>query len=74
MCQNNNTVSNTILQELDKIKDVEMNEGIGTPIPNYLYIQRYGRKAQEQMDKILQNIGKKTGFSLGRRSNHLRES
>lgn len=62
MCENNNTVSNTILQELGKIKDVEMNEGIGMPIPNYLYIQRYGRKAQEQMDKILQNIGKKDWF------------
>lgn len=62
MCQNYNAVSNTILQELDKINDVEMNEGICTPIPNYLYIQRYGRRAQEQMDKILLKIGKKGWF------------
>lgn len=62
MCQNYNAVSNTILQELDKIKDIEFSEGIGSPIPNYLYIQRYGRRAQEQMDKILQNIGKKDWF------------
>lgn len=56
------TVSNTILHELDKIKNVEINEGICTPIPNYLYIQRYGRRAQEQMDKILSKIGKKDWF------------
>lgn len=62
MCQNYNAVSNTILQELDKIKDVELNEGICTPIPNYLYIQRYGRKAQDQMDEILVKIGKKDWF------------
>lgn len=62
MCQNYDAVSNTILQELNKIKDVELNEGICTPIPNYLYIQRYGRKAQEQMDEILLRIGKKDWF------------
>lgn len=62
MCRNYNIVSNTILQELDKIKDVEINEGICTPIPNYLYIQRYGRRAQEQMDKILLKIGRKDWF------------
>lgn len=62
MCQNDNAVSNSILQELDKIKDVEIKEGICTPIPNYLYIQKYGRKAQEQIDKILLKIEKKDWF------------
>ncbi|MCM1044221.1 MAG: hypothetical protein NC417_01815 [Candidatus Gastranaerophilales bacterium] len=62
MSRNYNAASNTILQELEKIKDVEINEGICTPIPNYLYIQRYGRSAQEQMDQILTKIGKKDWF------------
>ncbi len=62
MSQNYNATSNTILQELDKIKDASMYEGIRTPIPNYLYIQRYGRRAQGQMDKILSKIGKKGWF------------
>lgn len=62
MSRNYTTVSNTILQELNKIKDVEINEGTAAPIPNYLYIQRYGRRAQEQMDNILSKIGKKDWF------------
>lgn len=62
MSRSDNISSNTILQELDKIKDIALYEGIRTPIPNYLYIQRYGRRAQEQMDTILSKIGKKGWF------------
>ncbi|MCM1184634.1 MAG: hypothetical protein NC337_14785 [Roseburia sp.] len=62
MSRNDTAVSTVILQELDKIKDIEIKEGIHMPIPNWLYVQRYGRRAQEQMDKILPRIGKKDWF------------
>ncbi|MCM1047165.1 MAG: hypothetical protein NC433_01910 [Clostridiales bacterium] len=62
MSRNYTSGANTILQELNKIKEIEIYEGISTPIPNYLYVQRYGRKAQAQMNKILAKIGKKDWF------------
>lgn len=62
MSCNYDAAPNTILRELDKIKDAEMYEGIRTPIPNYLYIPRYGRKLRGQMDEILARMGKKGWF------------
>lgn len=55
-------VTNPILQELNKIGEIESREGIKVPRPKFFYVQRYGRKAQNQMQEILSLVGRKEWF------------
>ena len=51
-----------ILKELSRISDTESREGIKVPRPKFFYVQRYGRKAQDQVREILQAVGRKEWF------------
>lgn len=55
-------VTNPILQELSKISDIESREGVKVPRPKFFYVQRYGRKAQDQVQEILSLVGRKEWF------------
>lgn len=51
-----------IVEELKKIRNLEMVEGIAVPVPSFLYIQQYGRRLEEQMDLIAEGLNKKEWF------------
>lgn len=51
-----------IAEEMEQIKNMETREGISVPLPHYFYIQRYGRKIEEQMTDIISKIGKREWF------------
>lgn len=54
--------TNPILQELNKISSIESREGIKVPLPKFFYVQRYGRKVQDQVMEILRTVGRKEWF------------
>lgn len=51
-----------MIKELKQLKMLEEERGMKMPLPNFFYIERYGRGAREQMDEILTGIGKKEWF------------
>lgn len=51
-----------IMQELNRIKDIEFREGIKVPRPKIFYVQRYGRMARDQVQEILPAVGRKEWF------------
>ena len=55
-------IPNSILQELNQIRDIESGVGIKVPLPKFFYVQRYGRKAQDQMKEIFRVLGGKEWF------------
>lgn len=59
---NRNVETNSILQELNRIRGTESRRGIKVPMPTFIYVQRYGRKAQDQVQEILSLVGKREWF------------
>ena len=59
---NQYAITNSIIQELHKIKEIESHEGIKVPLPKFFYVQRYGRKVQEQVQEMLQTVRRKEWF------------
>lgn len=55
-------VTNPILKELNRIREIESREGIKVPRPTFFYVQRYGRKAQDQVREMLPLVGRKEWF------------
>ena len=51
-----------MINEMKQIRMLEKTRGIKMPLPNFFYVERYGRCAQEQMDELLAEIGKKEWF------------
>lgn len=48
--------------EINRLKNIEIMEGMKVPVPHFFYIQRYGREIGEQMEDILSCINKKSWF------------
>lgn len=55
-------ITSSVLQELNLIRDIESREGISMPLPKFFYVQRYGRKVQDQMQEILRAVDRKEWF------------
>lgn len=51
-----------IVNEISRIRRIEQSEEVNIPLPHFCYIQRFGRKIEEQMPEILALIGKKKWF------------
>lgn len=51
-----------MINEMRIFKLLEEKKGIRMPLPNFFYVERYGRSAQEQMDELLAGIGKTEWF------------
>lgn len=51
-----------IVNEINQIRNMEQSEAVNIPLPHFCYIQRFGRKIEEQMPEILALIGKKKWF------------
>lgn len=51
-----------MINEMKVLKMLEEKNGMKMPIPNFFYVERYGRCAQEQMDALVEGIGKKKWF------------
>ena len=64
-----NYETNPILQELDQIRDIESRGKIKVPRPKFFYVQRYGRKAQDQVQEILQTVGRREWFPFKTQDN-----
>lgn len=56
------SIANPILQELHKIRNIESREGIKIPLPQFFYVQKYGRRIQDQVQEILRAVGRKEWF------------
>ncbi|MBO5292990.1 MAG: hypothetical protein J6B10_07420 [Lachnospiraceae bacterium] len=51
-----------IAEELKQMKSMEMREGIHIPVPHFFYIEKYGRRVEEQMNVILPELGRREWF------------
>ena len=51
-----------ILEELMKLQYITKSGYRKVPIPKFFYIQRYGRRVEDEIDKILPYIGNKSWF------------
>lgn len=51
-----------IVNEISRIRSMEQSEAVNIPLPHFCYVQRFGRKIEEQMPEILTLIGKKKWF------------
>ena len=51
-----------IVNEISRIRSIEQSVGVKIPLPHFFYIQKFGRKIDEQMPEILALIGKKKWF------------
>lgn len=51
-----------MVSEIKRAKDLEYKTGIRLPQPFFFYVERYGRKLEENMEEILPMIGKKEWF------------
>lgn len=51
-----------MIKEMNRLMMLEEKSGVKVPMPNFFYVERYGRKVEEQMDSILSGIGKKEWF------------
>lgn len=51
-----------MINEMKKLKMLEEKKGVKMPLPNFFYVERYGRSAQEQMENLLEGFGKKKWF------------
>lgn len=51
-----------MINEIRKMRLLEEKRGIKLPIPNFFFVERFGRSAQEQMDGLLNEVGKKEWF------------
>lgn len=51
-----------MINEMKKLKMLEEIRGMKMPLPNFFYVERYGRTAEEQMKDLLTGIGKKEWF------------
>ena len=51
-----------IVNEIKRIRNMEQSEAVNIPLPHFCYIQRFGRKIDEQMPEILALTGKKKWF------------
>ena len=38
-----------IVNEINQIRNMERSEAVNIPLPHFCYIQRFGRKIEEQM-------------------------
>ncbi len=51
-----------MIQEIKQLKLLEERMGIKVPLPNFFYVEKYGRNLVEQMEYILTVIGRKEWF------------
>lgn len=51
-----------MIKEITGIKGLESKAGINVPMPKFIYIEKYGRRPEEQMEDILSAFGKKEWF------------
>jgi len=51
-----------MLHEINHLKELEVNTGVKIPMPNFFYIEKYGRKLEDQMEELLPVLGKKEWF------------
>ena len=51
-----------MINEMKMLKMLEEKNGVKMPLPNFFYVKRYGRSAQEQMVELLAGIGKREWF------------
>ena len=51
-----------MIKEMKQLKMLEERKGIKVPVPNFFYVERYGRKLEEQMESIFSVLGKKEYF------------
>lgn len=51
-----------MIHEINHLKELEVNTGVKIPMPNFFYIEKYGRKLEDQMEELLPVLGKKEWF------------
>ena len=51
-----------IVNEIKQIRNLERSEAVNIPLPHFCYLQRFGRRIEEQMPEILAWMGKKKWF------------
>lgn len=51
-----------MILEIKRLKELENNTGIKIPKPIFFYVERYGRKLEDEMEDILPMLGKKEWF------------
>lgn len=51
-----------MITEIRKLKELESNTGVKVPKPVFFYVERYGRKLEDEMEEILPMLGKKEWF------------
>lgn len=51
-----------MINEVKQLKMLEKKRGLKMPLPNFFYVERYGRCAEEQMDELIGEIGRKEWF------------
>lgn len=51
-----------MIKEITGIRELESKAGINVPMPKFIYIEKYGRRPEEQMQEILSAFGKKEWF------------
>jgi len=51
-----------MINEIRKIRLLEKKRGFKLPIPNFFFVERFGRCAQEQMENLLLEVNKREWF------------
>lgn len=51
-----------MINEIERLISLEAELGIKLPFPKFFYIQRYGRRPEDEMERILSRIGRKEWF------------
>lgn len=51
-----------MINEMKQLRLLEERRGMKMPLPNFFYVERFGRCVHEQMDEILTGLGKREWF------------
>lgn len=63
-----------LLQEMQKIKEKEKTMGVRFQKPCYLFVQKYGRSVEAEMNEIMEMFGKSQYFSFKTEGNQKEET